>query len=401
VAYSWGALAFAWLSIFASGASNSVTAPILIFIRNELSFGHAEAGLLLSAPMAIVATLGVFAGSLSDRVGVRKSIGVGLVIISLANFLSGIAPDYNSLLLSRIIIGLGAVIMLPSLPKMVRAWFPARMIGLATGIYTTGLQFGFTVSLALTIPFIMPWTLGWRGVFFFWSGLGAAVLVLWSLKGRDLPPQDAPMPAVGEASPVKGFSVWRERSVLTSGVLLFLNSLVFTTAVQWLPTYFLEKGVTPDVAAATTSLITAAAIPTVFLVPILSDRLGVRKPFLYVSTLGMGLATTSFLLIPTSLSSLPVAVLGMSTNSQFVVVYVLMAELTAQRYIGRVAGLIMSMSFLAGLVGPILAGLIREITGDFFLMIVYMMVISLGSLPLVALIRETGVSRGQVRSKVR
>lgn len=344
--------------------------------------------------------MGLLAGSLSDRVGLRRSVGVGLVILSFANFLSGIAPNYNYLLLSRFTIGLGAVIMLPGLPKMIRAWFPARMIGLATGIYTTGLQFGFTVSLALAIPFIMPWTLGWRGVFFFWSGLGAIILVAWSLKGRNLPSQESSTPRVGETSEAKSFSVWRERSVVASGVLLFLNSLVFTTAVQWLPTYFLEQGVTPDVAAATTSLITAAAIPTVFIVPILSDRLGARKPFLFISTLGMGLATTSFLLIPVSLSDLPVAVLGMSTNSQFVVVYVLMAELTAQHYIGRAAGLIMSMSFLAGLVGPILAGLIREITGNFFLMIIYMVIISLGSLPLVALIRETGISRGRVRSKV-
>ena len=59
--------------------------------------------------------------------------------------------------------------MQPSLPPLVRAWFPHR-IGFATAVYTNGLLVGEIFPVALTIPFVLPlFGDSWRMSFVFWS----------------------------------------------------------------------------------------------------------------------------------------------------------------------------------------------------------------------------------------
>ena len=59
--------------------------------------------------------------------------------------------------------------MQPSLPPLVRAWFPHR-IGFATAVYTNGLLVGEIFPVALTIPLVLPlFGDSWRMSFVIWS----------------------------------------------------------------------------------------------------------------------------------------------------------------------------------------------------------------------------------------
>ena len=48
--------------------------------------------------------------------------------------------------------GLGFGIMFPNLAKLVSVWFPQKEIGLATGVYMTGMSIGMSLGLATIVP---------------------------------------------------------------------------------------------------------------------------------------------------------------------------------------------------------------------------------------------------------
>ena len=99
--------------------------------------------------------------------------------MALGSFASSTASAFWPLFVFMCIFGIGFSMSFSSLPKLVGLWFPAKKVGLATGIYVTGIAIGVAIALGITRSVIFPITNSYQGTFFIWSIPLAVGAILW------------------------------------------------------------------------------------------------------------------------------------------------------------------------------------------------------------------------------
>ncbi len=149
--------------------------PLLIA---DLGLSRTEIGLLAGFGFVFFYTLvGIFLGLAADRWPRLRLLAGGLALWSAMTALSGMAKSFVHLAIPRIFVGVGEATLTPSALSMLGDAFPRRRLGLATGIYYTGVPLGMACSLI--VGSVVAPRFGWRACFFLLGGLGLlAVLAL-------------------------------------------------------------------------------------------------------------------------------------------------------------------------------------------------------------------------------
>ncbi|MFC1946273.1 CynX/NimT family MFS transporter, partial [Chloroflexota bacterium] len=183
----------------------------------------------------------------------------------------------------------------------------------------------------------------------------------WLVIRDRLPNISTDEPPRSEKMPFR--QVLRNGKLWLGAALLMLNNIFFYSWIGWSPALIIEKGADPGLGALIASVSIWAFVPSVFLVPRLSFRLGVRKPFLWV---------TSFVLAGVSLgavfASVPVswaimALAGVFNGARFVTIMALPIELMPRAAIGAATGLLVSVGYTGGIIGPWVGGYLFDLTG--------------------------------------
>jgi DHA2 family methylenomycin A resistance protein-like MFS transporter len=168
-----------------------ITLDILIVNLALPSIGHelggSTSGLqwIIDAYTLMFASLLLFAGNLSDRIGAKQAFGWGLVGFLAASIACALAPDLGVLLLARVVQGSAAAIMLPSSMALIREGYPdLRERAHALGVWAVGGAVAGAVGAALGG---LLTSIDWRLVFAI--NLPVCIVMLFLL--RSVNPSDA------------------------------------------------------------------------------------------------------------------------------------------------------------------------------------------------------------------
>jgi multidrug resistance protein len=205
--------------------------PVLVDISQDFDISVAVAGSLGAAYSLPAAFLAVIFGPLSDRYGRRSLMLFGLSILTLASLGATLAPTFVLLLLCRILAGLGAAAVSPSVFAAVGDYFPYSERGRAFGWVVTGT----TMAIVAGIPLgsLLAGYLSWRWMFGLLSLVFLTVTILVTLF---LPPSEESHKSKGRglAHYKSSFSlILRNRSTL----IALLSSSMFGIFWQGWATY--------------------------------------------------------------------------------------------------------------------------------------------------------------------
>lgn len=139
-------LAFLALCTFFVGWDSLVTVPLLPAITGDTGV-PADLGALLVSAYAIAYLLSApLFGAISDRVGRKRMILTGMLVLGIGTALTGFGENFTTLLLFRALTGLGAGMVEPSVYALVGDEFPyerrGRAIGIVTGTLVASTLFG-------------------------------------------------------------------------------------------------------------------------------------------------------------------------------------------------------------------------------------------------------------------
>ncbi len=363
--------------------------PLLSAIISDLTLTFAEAGFLFSLLVIMIVVGALLGGYASDKVGIKRVVGIGATLVGVGAPLRGLAPEYLSLLLLMALVGLGYGFLLPNLPKLAAGWFPREYLGRVTGIYMASLFAGAALGISATLPISFLLASSWRNILLLFGLLSTLGAGAWWLVARNPPPSDVVRGSHGGWG-TKGDRIWANRQIWLVAILLSCMNIFFYTLGGWLPTIFTERGSPPNEAGLMASMAYFLAIPATFIIPFLSDRIGRRKPFLWILALVAAVASYGLLVTPLAFGWFLAAVLGFATAGIIVVVYILPVELVDASALGRTSGIIVSVGFIGGIVGPFTAGLLRDVTRSFAAVIVLLMIAALLAAAVATPIRETG-----------
>ena len=147
------------------------------FIVPDLGLTNTQFGLLTGLFFIVFySAMGLFMGSLADRVNRTRLIAAGLAAWSALTALSGMARGFWSLAAPRMLIGVGESIMTPTSMSLLADRFPASRLGFASGFYYMGVPIGVGFSL-LIVGYLGP-AIGWRNCFYLLGGAGLALAVV-------------------------------------------------------------------------------------------------------------------------------------------------------------------------------------------------------------------------------
>jgi EmrB/QacA subfamily drug resistance transporter len=162
-------------------SSINIALPVIggEFALDAPTLGWIATSYLLAAAMILIP-----AGKLADIVGRKKLYLIGLGIYSAASFLCAAATSSLTLILFRVLQGLGAGVIFATGLAIVTSVFPPEQRGMALGIVAGATYLG--LSLGPVVGGLLTHYLGWKSIF--WStapiGLIALILVLLGLEGE-------------------------------------------------------------------------------------------------------------------------------------------------------------------------------------------------------------------------
>lgn len=182
-----------WFAFFLTFVVWFNFAPLATTIKDDLGLSTDQIKTLGICNVALTVPARILIGMLLDRFGPRITFSVLLVYAAIPCFLFAAANDFNTLVISRLLLGIvgaGFVIGI----RMVSEWFPPKEIGVAEGIYGGWGNFGsaasaFTLpSIAVALSFAAGGEANWRLAIAL-TGIAAAIYgVIYFFNVEDTPP---------------------------------------------------------------------------------------------------------------------------------------------------------------------------------------------------------------------
>ncbi len=359
-------------------------------IQKDFGLTNTQLGLIFSAFAYPYLVFQVFGGWVGDRFGPRKTLFLCGLIWSVATILTGLAGGFVSLFLIRVLLGFGEGATFPTATRAMQYWTPSAQRGFAQGLTHSFSRLGNAITPPLVVALTTAYT--WRGSFVV---LGVASLiwaVVWLWYFRD-EPKDHPsiaadelkrLPARVDSAPV--VVPWGPLLARMWPVTLtyFCYGWCLWLYLNWLPLFF-KNSFSLDLK--NSALFASGA----FFAGVIGDTVGgvlsdaifkgtgdVRLARLSVTVLGFVGALASLLPILWT-HDLTVVAICLSAGfffSELVIgpMWAIPMDI-APKYSGTAAGIMNCGSAAAAIGSPVVAGIVIDQTGNWYLPFIMLMVL--------------------------
>jgi sugar phosphate permease len=214
----------------------------------ELRLSHTEIGFVFSAFAYPYLVFQIIGGWVGDRFGPRRTLAVCGVIWAGATVMTGLAGGFASLILARLLLGLGEGATFPTATRAMSNWMPADKRGMAQGTTHAASRIGNAVAPPLIVWLMLATS--WRGAFVITGIISFMWAIVWIWYFRDNPREHAHITSE-ETSTLAAYSGIRERVPVPWRPLLgrmapvtavyFCYGWVLWLFLGWIPQYFLHN----------------------------------------------------------------------------------------------------------------------------------------------------------------
>lgn len=344
----------------------------------EFGLNKTQIGLVFSAFAYPYLLFQIIGGWVSDRFGAKRTLIACGLVWAAATVLTGMAGGLVSMLIARVLLGLGEGATFPAATSAMSRWIAKEKRGFAQGITHAAARIGNAVAPPIIV--LVMATQGWRASFYVCAGISFAWVALWALTFTEHP-QDHPritpaelavLPAPKKkASEVPWARLFKRMAPVT--IVYFCYGWTLWLFLSWIPQYFLHSY---DLDLKKSALFAAS----VFFAGVIGDTLGgivtdklyertgsLDKARSWMVAVCMGLTLIS--LIPLTFThDLYVSLACLSAGFFF-------AEMTigpmwaipmdvAPEFSGTASGMMNTGSALAAILSPVVSGMLIDRFGS-------------------------------------
>ncbi|MBW1668018.1 MAG: MFS transporter [Deltaproteobacteria bacterium] len=281
-------LLFFWFLWYTNFSTRTILSPFLPIIEEQLSLSHALSGSIFSF-MAAGYTLGLFlSGLLAPRMGYKRSIMLGFLILGISLFSIDYASAYFSISIAYFFVGVGSGMYLPSAVPLLTSSFGRANWGKAISFHETAASFSILsvpILAALLLRFFQ-----WRETFLFLSTFCLAALFgIWAF---------APNLKPTEESKGSVLQVFKRSDFWIMAVLWGFASASSMGTYSVIPLFLVkEKGIGLEIANTVFGLSRVGGFFMTMAAGLLADRFGTRK-ILFLTLMITGFATMGLAVAP-------------------------------------------------------------------------------------------------------
>nr|VFK25816.1 MAG: Sugar phosphate permease [Candidatus Kentron sp. MB]VFK27176.1 MAG: Sugar phosphate permease [Candidatus Kentron sp. MB]VFK75080.1 MAG: Sugar phosphate permease [Candidatus Kentron sp. MB] len=244
-------------------------------------------------PLAILIT-GIPAGILSDRIGIRWTIGIGLLTFGVFGAARGIASNYFLFMMSVFIFGCLIPFAYQQLPKVMGLFFHKKRLGMVVGILYAVFGLGSGIGFMFSGTLFSNLLGGWQNVLYFFGACSIVIGFFWIVTIRDsvsLRIRDAvPIPRQRTVRETIIDLVWNP-DIRRLCLISFLTIGAWIGASGTLPILMKEfHGLSAQSANNIMSLATWSWVIGALILPYLSDHFRNRKQVLRFGLMAAGIS---------------------------------------------------------------------------------------------------------------
>lgn len=377
-------------------AALGVAAPAM---TKDLGLDAVVMGLVFSAFSWTYAAAQIPGGAFLDRVGTKRAYFWSVSAWSVFTLLQGFATGLASLLTFRLGLGAAEAPAFPCNSRILSTWFPQHERARATGAYAVGQYFG--LAFLSPLLFWIVKALGWRALFIIAGTAGVLFALIWRRTYSE--PHESTKANQAELAYIEaggglGHQVattpfrWRNigrllrhRQIAGASIGQFAGNSTLVFFLTWFPTYlanerhmeWLQVGfyaVMPFIAASA-GVVSGGWVSDMLIKRTGSANVGRKLPILT----GLLLASTIVLANYVDSNQAVIVILSIAFFGQGMVNlgWTLITDVAPKKLIGLTGGVFNLCANLAGIVTPLVIGVIVGKTGSFVGALVYIAVVAI------------------------
>ena len=347
----------------AIGANFFAPAPLFPLIMDDFDLSRATVSLLVAVVTIMLAAITIPASFFASRIGLKAAL-TGASLLMSAGALAPFASDFLTLVGLRVLFGISVGIALPVSSAIVVQWFGPRQLPMVNGLNLTGQSVGVALSMFTAAP--LAELSGWELPLFLYGSIAFVGVVVWTILGRE-PEGDGrpPMrPSWGDLT-----EVLRSRTTLILQLAVAGSFAFYTGISSWLPSYYHEvREMSLDKASAITALLPLVGIAATLIGGVASTRMGLRRPFLIVPGVLMGICALGAILFSNEVLIIgAVIMVGLWSWIYLPALFTIpmeIAGMSPQKVAITIAAVLAAGDFIAFL-APIAVGLATDLTGSY------------------------------------
>lgn len=354
----------------------SIAAP---FIQDDLTLTATQMGIIFSSFSVGYAVFNFLGGMASDRYGAKLTLFVAMIVWSLFSGAVALAVGFVSMIVIRILFGMGEGPLSATISKMVNNWFPADQRASVIGLTNSGTPLGGAISGPI-VGFIAI-AYSWKVSFILIMIIGLIWAVLWWKFVKENPEGASTVSAVVQQEQPKekiqlSFYL-KQKTILFTAFAFFAYNYILFFFLTWFPTYLVKAhGVSVKDMSVITVIPWVLGFIGVAAGGFVSDY--VRKKYLskgtlfsrkvvlvsclFVSAVCIGIAgVVSTIVSAVVLVALSVFFLYLTGASYWAIIH----DVVDQSNVGSVGGFMHFLANTAGIIGPTLTGYLVDTSGSF------------------------------------
>lgn len=336
---------------------------------DHFSIDASRLAVFTSIQVGVYACAQIPSGMLIDRVGPRRMLVIGALLMGLGQLVLGMTSSYPVAILARVIVGVADATAFLSVMRLLPAWIPLRRAPVFTQL-TGGL--GYVGQFMSAVPFsLVLHAYGWSTAFL---GLGAAAVLVALLVWVAV--ADTPDPAPNASTDRAAVGIGRSLAVVIRHPACWLGFFIHTTLMSqivftllWgVPLMTLGMGMSESQASAILVLNMAVSVIIGPVMGMVSARAGRRRPeVVLVAAVVVAVTWTVFFIAPDPRSLVAVAVVnvivpGLAPVANFG--FDTVREEVDRRFTATATGLSNMGGFTVAMVAAQVVGLVLDVSSD-------------------------------------
>lgn len=288
--YRWLVLAVFMLVTFINQASWITFAPITGEAARYYGTSDLVIGLLSMVFMIVYVLLAIPSAWVIDSRGFRLAVGVGALLTAAGALARGaFASNLALVFAGQLVIAVGQPLILGSITRLAACWFPVEERATAAGLATLSIYLGILAAMILTPALTLR--CGMRGMLLAYGLVAGAAAVIFLVAARERAPDSASLPMFEGLK-----AMWRNRDFLLLLVIFFIGLGLFNGVTTWIEAIVRPRGFDSAQAGLLGGAMLVGGILGAVVVPLVSDSLRRRKPFIILALFGLlpGLAGLAF-----------------------------------------------------------------------------------------------------------
>lgn len=245
-------------------------------------------GLLSMSFMVVYVPLFFPAAWMIDTKGFTKAVGLGAIMMAVFGLSRGVfASNFTLVFISQVGLAAAQPFIIGAMTTLAARWFPLRERATATGLATLSLYLGPLVAMILTPVLVLR--IGMENMLWVYGIAAAAAAFVFLAVAREHPPTP-PEPGAPEVRTlmVEGFKTMiRRRDFLVLMAVFFIGLGMFNAVSTWIEDIVRPRGFTNTQAGWLGGLMLIGGILGAVVMPLLSDKVRLRKPFILIALAGL------------------------------------------------------------------------------------------------------------------